>query len=839
MDIPDLPITHALPQLKKAISKGHAVLTAPPGSGKTTVVPLALLHEPWLDNKKIIMLQPRRVAARAACFRMASLLHEEPGHTVGYHIRQDRMTGVKTRIEVVTEGILTRRMQNDPQLTGVGLIIFDEFHERSLHADLALALCLDLCQIVDTIKILVMSATLDTGPVSHLLGGAPVIKAEGRCHEVEIEYHLPVKENRIAQAVASGALRVLRQRPGDILAFLPGVGDIVATERILKGCEECKDISIQPLYGNLSGKEQDAILYPQNREIRRVVLATSIAETSLTIEGVVNVVDSGWSRRPYFNPANGLTTLKTIRVSKGAADQRAGRAGRLGPGYCLRLWNTSTHHSLPAFHPPEIVTSDLSHLVLEILQWGVTGPDDLLWLDPPRRSSYEKAFALLQDLGALDQKKNLTTLGKKLAQLPLHPRLGHLLIQSGQAGKLQEGADICALLTERDVMDFRETTSAEISLRLEILKTFRAKHAARSYQKGARPDLLRRVKQTARLYRSLLSCKSPVPSSISTASLLISAYPDRIAKRLDNQLGKYLLANGRIARLSPSDPLCHSEYLVVASMDAGQKEGRIYLAEPVDLEMLRVNHAALIQTRKSVSWNQESGKIDCIARQSIGAIILQEKQLQKVQEELVTEALIEGVQKNGLQLLDWNKKTVQLQARVGILLKLQPGTPWPDFTYSQLEKNLAWLRPYLQGIRNSSQLKKLDLYKILLAQLDYSLQQKLQRDTPEHFLVPSGSAIRITYAEGQPPILAVRMQELFGCTENPSICGGRLPLLLHLLSPAGRPVQVTSDLEGFWENSYHDVKKDLKGRYPKHFWPDDPASAKATKTTRKNMQRSS
>lgn len=839
MDIPNLPIIQALPQLKEAISKGHAVLTAPPGSGKTTVVPLALLHEVWLGNKKIIMLQPRRVAARAACFRMASLLHEEPGHTVGYHIRLDRMTGAKTRIEVVTEGILTRRIQNDPELPGVGLIIFDEFHERSLHADLALALCLDLCQIVDTIKILVMSATLDTGPVSHLLGGAPVIKAKGRCHEVEIDYHLPAHENRIADSVASGVVRVLRQRSGDILAFLPGVGEIVATERTLRRSQECKDISIQPLYGNLSGKEQDAILYPQNRDLRRVVLATSIAETSLTIEGIANVVDSGWSRRPYFNPANGLTTLQTIRVSKSAADQRAGRAGRLGPGYCLRLWNTSTHHSLPPFHPPEIVTSDLSYLILEILQWGVTGPDDLLWLDPPRSSSYEKAFALLQDLGALDQENNLTILGKKLAQLPLHPRLGRLLLQAEQAGKLQKGADICALLTERDVMDFRDTPSAEISLRLELLKTFRTKDPSGASQAGGRPDLLRRVKQTANSYRRLFPSSSREQNNFSTASLLISAYPDRIGKRLENQFGKYLLANGRLARLPASDPLCHSEYLVVANMDAGKKEGRIYLAEPVDLEMLRANHPALIQSRSSVSWNQENGKIDCLARQAIGAITLQEQQLQNVEEELVTETLIEGLHKNGLQLLAWNKKTVHLQARVRILSELQPRTPWPDLTYAHLEKNLDWLRPYLHAIRNISGLKKLDLHKILLAQLDYSLQQKLQRDAPEHFLVPSGSAIRITYAEDTPPILAVRMQELFGCTKNPAICGGKVPLLLHLLSPAGRPVQVTSDLEGFWKSSYHEVKKDLKGRYPKHFWPDDPAGARATKTTRKNMQRAS
>ena len=473
MSLPILPITEVIPSLRKALSIGSAVLTAPPGSGKTTIVPLELLNAPWLTEKKILILQPRRVAARAACFRMSSLLNEQPGNTVGYHIRQDRKIGVRTRIEVVTEGILTRRIQNDPELTGVGLIIFDEFHERSIHADLALALCLDLCQINEHLKILVMSATLDAEPISHLLGDVPIINGDGKCYEVKIEYQKTLQSLNIAHQVVSGITRVLNDQTGDILVFLPGIADIIAVERILKTYDDCENISIQALYGNLPQKAQDDILYPKHNDQRRIVLATSIAETSLTIDGISNVVDSGWSKRPYFNPANGLTSLKTIRVSKGSADQRTGRAGRLGPGYCLRLWDEATHYSLIPFHPPEIINSDLSSLVLEILLWGVNEPDDLLWLDPPRVSSYKNGMALLSSLGAIDNKSNLTPLGRKLAHLPLHPRLAQLLVRSEQTGNLHTGADICALLTERDIIDYRDEPSAELSLRLELLYKFK------------------------------------------------------------------------------------------------------------------------------------------------------------------------------------------------------------------------------------------------------------------------------------------------------------------------------------------------------------------------------
>lgn len=836
MNLPIFPIADVISDLKKALSFGSAVLTAPPGSGKTTIVPLDLLNAPWLTEKKILILQPRRVAARAACFRMSFLLNEQPGNTVGYHIRQDRKTSAHTRIEVVTEGILTRRIQNDPELTDVGLIIFDEFHERSIHADLALALCLDLCQINDHLRILVMSATLDAEPISHLLGDVPIIKGDGKCYEVKVEYQKTPQSVNIAGQVASGITRVLNEQTGDILVFLPGIGDIIAVERNLKTFDDCENVSIQALYGNLPQKAQDDILYPKDNAQRRIVLATSIAETSLTIDGIANVVDSGWSKRPYFNPTNGLTALKTIRVSKSSADQRAGRAGRLGPGYCLRLWDEPTQHSLIPFHPPEIINSDLSSLVLEILLWGVNAPSDLLWLDPPRDSSYKNSIALLSSLGAIDSNSKLTSLGKKLAQLPLHPRLAHLLVRSEQSGNLQEGADICALLTERDIIDYRNDPSAEMSLRLDLLKKYKENHASFIRQKGARADLCKRVINTSKIFRKPLGSIATRRTSFSVGSLLISAYPDRVAKRLSIESGRYLLANGRIVRLKPSDPLIHSEYLVVANMDAGKKEGRIYLAEPVDLATIQTEHPALITTHETVEWNEVKGKIDATSRQSIGLIHFNEKQLHKVDEELITDALVRTIEKNGLQNFDWNEKIVQLQTRIKFLADNQPNSSWPDISTSHLEKDLDWLRPYISGIRNTHQLHKIDLYQILLSQLDYPLQQKLQKDAPEFYKVPSGSRIKINYTDPT-PILAVRMQELFGLTETPTIFNGRLSLLLHILSPARRPIQVTSDLNGFWNNSYHEVKKELKGRYPKHFWPDDPANAQATKTTKRNKRK--
>lgn len=835
MNLPLFPITQSISDISKALSLGSAVLTAPPGSGKTTIVPLHLIRSPWLSGKKILILQPRRVATRAACFRMSSLLHEEPGNTVGYHIRQDRRVNTHTRIEVVTEGILTRRLQNDPELKDVGLIIFDEFHERSIHADLALALCLDLCQINEQLKILVMSATLDAEPVSKLLGNVPIINGHGKCYPVKITYQKTLSAMHISQQAASGVINVLQQQCGDILVFLPGVADILSTERILKTYDECKNVSIDLLFGNLPQKVQDAVLYPQRNRGRRVVLATSIAETSLTIDGIANVIDSGWSKRPYYDPANGLTSLKTVRVSKSSADQRAGRAGRLGPGYCLRLWDASTHYSLPDFHAPEIVNSDLSSLVLETLLWGVDNPGDLIWLDPPRKSSYMSAISLLHSLGAIDSNNILTPLGQKLARLPLHPRLARLLVRSAETGKFETGADICALLTERDILHDKSQPSAELTLRLELLQKWRHNHPAYKSSGRVRQDLCKRVDKTSILFKRSLTVTSKVQNDFSTASLLLSAYPDRLAQKISHQSGKYLLANGRIVKIDSSDPLNHSEYLVVANMDAGKKEGRIYLAEPIDIATIKMQHSELITTEEIIEWNQEKGKVAATLRQSIGTIVIANTQLHNVSEERITDVLAGAIDKIGLQLFDWSEKVIQLQTRIQLLREHQPETNWPDISTAHLEKNIDWLKPYISGMKNANQLRKINLQQILLSQLDYPLQQKLLKDAPEFFMVPSGSKIRIDYTQ-KPPVLAVRIQEIFGLTKTPAICNGEVTLLLHLLSPARRPIQVTSDLHGFWNNSYHEVTKQLKGRYPKHFWPDNPATALATKTTKRNKK---
>ncbi|BHH82915.1 ATP-dependent helicase HrpB [Desulforhopalus sp. 52FAK] len=838
--LPSLPITSTIKQLKSALSSGATVLSAPPGSGKTTIVPLALLDEPWLRGKKIIILQPRRIAARAACFRMAGLLGEKAGATVGYHIRHDRVCSKHTRIEVVTEGILTRRIQNDPDLSDVGLIIFDEFHERSIHADLALALCLDLCQINDQIRLLIMSATLDVAPIASLLGQVPIIEGTGKCYDVQVDYLENSPSRSVAATAAAGVLKVIIEKTGDILVFLPGVGDIVATEKYLNGIPECANLKIQSLYGNLSQRQQDIILYPENFDTRRIVLATAIAETSLTIEGIVNVIDSGWTKRPQYNPANGLTTLTTTRVSKASADQRSGRAGRLGPGYCLRLWDKTTHHSLPAYHPPEILQSDLSNLVLEILLWGATSPDELVWLDPPRESNYQKALSLLQSLDAVNGNRGLTKTGRAMVGYPMHPRLGRLMERASANNQTNLGADICALLSEKDIIDYRTKTTAELSLRLDLLKIFRAQNSKQSKQRlqqSCKIDLCRRVDQTSKSFLKIKKTTSVLSNQLSVASLLLFAYPDRLAQRIPEQFTRFKLVSGRVAHLPPGDPLTHSEFIVIASIDGGEKEGRIFLAEPIELSTIVEDHQNLITVHERVYWNDGKGKVIASKTLNVGCIPLKESMLQDVDQDDILRAVKKGIQMRGINSLLSSPKVLQLLSRITFLQNFQPQITLPDFSITSLENNLDWLEPYLTGITHINQLQKLNFYEILLARLDYNSQQQLDINAPLFYTVPTGSKIRIQYNNDDSPVLAVKIQELFGLVETPSICGGMVPLLLHLLSPAQRPIQITNDLKGFWENSYHDVKKDLKGRYPKHFWPDDPAAADATKYTKKRTKK--
>lgn len=828
--LPQLPINGVLDRLAAVLAGGSAVLTAPPGSGKTTLVPLALRHQDWLGGQTILVLEPRRLAARMAAARMAELLGEEVGQTVGYQIRHERRISAQTRIEVLTEGILTRRLQQGGELSGVGLIIFDEFHERSIHADLALALCLDLCQLREDLRLLVMSATLDAAPIAALLGGVPVISCEGRSYEVELGYLTRPPAGSIAQSLAAGVARVVRERAGDILAFLPGGGEIDEALRLLRQDESCRDSVVLPLFGDLSRAEQDLALRPDPGGRRRIILATSIAETSLTIEGIGNVVDSGWSRRPRFQPASGLSGLATLRVSKAAATQRAGRAGRLGPGYCLRLWTREEEHRLPPFHPPEILAVDLAGLILELALWGVSDPAQLRWLDPPRLSASSQARELLVRLGALDQAGRTTDHGRRLAELPLHPRLGHMLVMGTKRGLGPLAADLAALLGERDPLGRRgREGSAEISLRLELLGRWRSRGDREVVKRGGDPVVCRRIDEESRRLLTLVGCRGEGGSHAAAGDLLCYAYPDRIARRRPGQVERYLLATGRGALLPPGDPLAASEFLVAAHLDAGRSEGRIFLAEGVDKGALEASHGHLFETVEEVVWDAQGARVAPLKRVMLGRVIVSEGSWLGASREAMAAVMAEGIGRLGLSCLPWEKESRRLQARILFCARHHPEEGWPEVGDQQLVADLGWLAPYLADITRADQLRQLDLVAILNDLLPWQQRRLLDELAPKEYPVPSGSRIAIDYPPEGQPILAVRLQELFGLAETPTIAGGRVTLLLHLLSPARRPIQVTSDLPGFWRGSYQEVKKELKGRYPKHHWPDDPLTAEATR----------
>lgn len=827
------PISPVLTELKEKLSDSSVVLTAPPGSGKTTIVPLALLDMPHFVGKKIIMLEPRRLATRAAALRMASLLGEKVGQTVGYQIRFDRHIGGNTRIEVVTEGILTRRIQNDVELKDVGLVIFDEFHERSLHADLALALCLDLMQLRDDLRLLVMSATLETEPIAKLLGGVPVVTGHGRSYDVSVKYLDRPLTGRIPDVTYVGVKSVFQERKGDILVFLPGAAEIREVHRKISHDQLFDDVQVWPLLGDLSQGAQDKAMQPDPKGRRRVILATSIAETSLTIEGIESVVDSGWSRRPVFNPGNGLTTLNTIRVSKAAADQRAGRAGRLGPGYCLRLWSQGEHHAMLAVHPPEILSVDLSDLVLELARWGVSEAEQLAWLDPPRRAAFQNATQLLFMLGAINSKGVISGLGQELASLPAHPRLGFMLLMAKKNGQFSLACDVAAILSERDILVRNSAMpSAELRWRVELLDIYRSEGEAAIRSAGGRPSVCRRIDLLAKSWRGMLSAQKDSRNLDDIGNILVYAYPDRICQRRREGAGKYLLSGGRGVMLAPADPLAAAEYLVVPSLDGGTRDGRIFLAEPVLIEDLRRSHHKLFSTAEDISWDDNKGQVRAVKRVLLDKIVVEEKQQRHIAPEDLCHALCRGIQQSGLECLPWTPEIRQLQARVICLCLWQPQVAWPDFSDVKLLSDLSWLEPYLIGLQRKEDLKRINLKEVLLSMLGWELQQKLDRDAPATIKVPSGSRIRIKYQGDGFPVLAVRIQELFGLKESPTICQGKVALQLHLLSPAQRPVQITSDLSGFWQRSYPEVKKELKGRYPKHFWPDDPLQAVATRKVR-------
>jgi ATP-dependent helicase HrpB len=827
-----LPIDEVLLELKVALQASKAVvLSAPPGSGKTTIVPLALLSEQWLSGNKILMLEPRRLAARAAAQRMAYILGQRVGETVGYRVRFDTCVSDKTLIEVVTEGILTRQLQRDPELNGVSLIVFDEFHLRSIHADLALALCSDVIDgLRDDLRLLVMSATLDTGAIASLLN-APVVTGKGRSYPVDIRYLDRPTVGAIPQISTSGILRALKQQSGDILVFFPGTGEIKATVQLLRGQLD-GGVEICPLYGDLTKQAQDRAIQPSKEGKRRIVLSTSIAETSLTIEGISTVVDSGWSRLPQFDPNSGLTRLATLRVSRAAADQRAGRAGRLGPGVCYRLWTQSEQANLSPYTSAEILGADLTPLALELANWGVTDPTTLNWLDMPPKGAYAQAQELLVRLNALDRKGRITSAGQHMVGLSLHPRLAHMLGYAEQSGQLALAADLAALLSERDILKRRAgdlPLPVDIDERLQWLQQWRQAGKARCKCEGVDVGACVLVDKAARQWtgHKQLEDREISLQPLSIGGLLGLAFPDRIAKRRGS--GGYRLAGGRGARLPEADRLENETFLVIPALDAGKKEGRAFLATSIPLEEIRAIHATSIIRKTTVDWVEGAESVLAQEEESLGAITLSSRRLTDVSPELQQRALLDGIRQMGLKALPWSRESEQWLQRLRCLKRWQPKEKWPDVSESALLNGLDdWLAPWLEGMTRRGHLKRLDLKTILLAMLPWDKQQRMDEMAPTHIQVPSGLHKRLDYSDEQAPVLAVKLQEMFGLADTPRICAGAIVVKVHLLSPAQRPIQITQDLRGFWERTYQEVKKELKGRYPKHYWPDDPLLAEAT-----------
>jgi ATP-dependent helicase HrpB len=822
-DSAPLPIDDVLPRLRTALARGHAVLSAPPGSGKTTHVPLALLDEPWLAGLRLLMLEPRRPAARMAAARMAHLRAEATGDTVGYQVRFERRIGRRTRIEVLTEGILTRRLQQDPGLEGVGLLIFDELHERSLQGDLGLALALDVAsQLRGDLRILVMSATLDTPAVARLLDEAPVILGEGRSYPVGLVYsELNATKDREGAVVAS-VRRALSESQGDVLAFLPGAAEIRRVQDRLSpiiGAE----VEILPLHGGLSAAEQDCALRPNTGHGRRVVLATDIAETSLTIEGVTAVVDSGLARKPRFDPASGLTRLVTEPISRASADQRSGRAGRLGPGICYRLWTRAQEAGRPEHRTAEILQADLAPLVLELAVWGIRDPSRLAWLDPPPAGAWSHGVRLLQLLGALDQVGAITGTGRRMAQLPVHPRLARMLIGGHGKDASRPAADLAALLSDRDPWLSRPglPRPADIRLRLQALEQLRASGEAAGAERRGLVAADRLSRQLLRIMGTDKDGANP-----ESGALLALAYPDRVAKRRPGADGRYLLAAGPGAVLPPDDPLAVHELLVVAEVDALQREGRIRLALPISEAALRDALADHIETADRVRWDTSADGVTARREERLGALRISARPQPLADPEAAARLLTEQITQRFDQVLPWSNEVRQLQARVALLRRIEPEDGWPDLSDDWLRRNLAeWLTAWLQGMRRIAEVRQLNLKAVLLARLDWKHQERLKAQAPELLRTPAGTRRRLDYSAGTEPVLAVRLQEMFGATETPTVCDGRIPVTLHLLSPAQRPVQVTRDLAGFWERGYAEVRKELRGRYAKHQWPEDPAKA--------------
>jgi ATP-dependent helicase HrpB len=813
-----LPIDEALPGLTTALrQRNAAVLVAPPGAGKTTRVPLVLIDEPWAANKKILVLEPRRLAARAAAERMAATLHERVGDTVGLRVRFGSKVSGKTRIEVITEGIFTRLILDDPSLEGIAAVLFDEFHERSLDADLGLALARDAQQgLREDLRLLAMSATIDGARVGKLLGDkesgdAPVIESEGRAFPVETRYLGRDPREPIERQVADAVARALRAEPGSALVFLPGQAEIRRTETMVKERVTDPAVDVVTLYGALDAQTQDRAIAPSPPGRRKVVLATSIAETSLTIEGVRVVIDSGLARVPRYEPDVGLTRLETVRVSRAAADQRRGRAGRTEPGICYRLWDEPQTASLEPYAKPEMLAADLSGLLLDLAEWGTANPATLAFLDPPPAAALAEARALLTELRAIDAEGRITGEGRKLRALPLPPRLARMVVDASAEGAGQRAADIAAILSERGLGG----TDVDLGHRLDQFRRDRSR----------RGDDARRM---AKRWADQASGGKSADADLSAGAILSLAYPDRIAKTRGTG-GAFLLANGRGANIDPASALAREPFLAVAELSGTAAQGRILLAASIALEDIETRFADRIESREEITFDSGSASLRGRRSERLGAIVLAERTMTVVPGPGMAKKLADGIVRLGLDRLPWTKALGQWRDRV-MFLRRAEGDEWPDLSNTALAANASeWLVPLLDGKTTLASVSADELSSAIGALLPWPLKRRLDAEAPTHFLAPSGSSVPIDYDGEEGPKLAIRVQELFGLDRHPSIAAGKVPLVVELLSPAHRPVQVTRDLPGFWRGSYAAVKAEMRGRYPRHPWPDDPLMAPATR----------
>jgi ATP-dependent helicase HrpB len=824
-----LPIDDSLPALRNALQgRQSVVLQAPPGAGKTTRVPLALLGEPWLASQRLLMLEPRRLAARAAARRMASMLGEPVGDTVGFRVRGETRVGPRTRIEVVTEGVLTRLLHVDAALEGVGLLVFDEFHERSLQADLGLALALLSQELLrPDLRILVMSATLDGAAVSALLGDAPIVTSEGRRYPVEVRHLVRRGDQRIEGVVAAAVRRALASDEGSVLAFLPGAGEIRRTVDLIEGAALPADVRVHPLFGDLPPDAQDAAIAPAAPGERKVVLATSIAETSLTIDGVRVVIDSGLARVPRFSPRIGMTRLETVRVSRSSAEQRSGRAGRTAPGVSYRLWAVEEEAGLLERSTPEILEADLAPLALDLAFAGVLDPRALRWLDLPPAPALAQARELLVQLDAIDVEGRITAHGRAMAAFGLHPRLAHMLLHARELGRGATACVIAALLEERDVLR-RDAVHREADLRVRVAIVAGEGGSGAEHHAVDR-DAVRRVREQSRAWRAQLGTRADeAVVDEATGWLLALAYPDRVAQRRSGGGERFLLRNGLGAVLDDAGALTGAEFLTVADVDGRLPHSRIFLAAPLERSDVERLFAIQLAGEDVVEWDAEAGVVVARRRERLGAMVLRDAPLREPDSDAVARALLSAIVRGDRLALRWSNSARQLRERLVFLHRLD--SAWPDVSETAMASSMeSWLLPRLIGLRRRSEVEQLDPGAMLLDALTWEQRRALDHLAPTHVTVPTGSRIPIDYGDAAAPVLAVRLQELFGLSETPRIANGRVGLTLHLLSPARRPVQVTRDLAGFWRSSYFDVRKELRGRYPKHEWPEDPLTATPTR----------